>query len=635
VAAAAEHVQVVKALLAAGVLPAPAALHEAARQKKVHGVRLLLEAGADVNVADPEDGRTALMVAVVPHELKPAGKAAREVVQLLLRAGADLNLPDHYGRTAQMHAAVSPFAADVLPPLLEAGPDLEAQDREGNTALIQAAGTYGSAAMFGQRSRRQTAAVKLLLAAGARPDTRDRTGRNALHHAVEHREGAALVRALLAAGADVNAADRDGRTPLLTAAWDGSGWDADAIRALIQAGADVNARDAGGLTALALLAERQARGYSPCDPAVLDLFRQAGARDDGIREVELRQAARQGDAERVRTLLREGAAVNGALRIRSWGARPADGSPVDSAVETALSLAAAAGHAEIVRDLIAAGAVVNLPSVSRDVHDRTPLMQAALAGSVEAARALLAAGADPRPADIDGRTALLFAARARNRQMADALLAAEAPVDPLATDFLKVLDFPRAAAQPDFQQAVTELAALCGTAPLPVEGLEGVTCFRVPFRKAFKALRREQPDMPRLTAEVLAADQALQALHEQAHAGLRQRGWTPVRTRFSRFAESVLGLFPTADPFAVVAAVGPYKKDDPWYVTELLTRLHALAARQPFVLMACAANLVEVEVVSAGDRPAALAEWGFEMRPVEEAAGSGPRRWRGTYWWDD
>jgi ankyrin repeat protein len=634
-AAAAEHVAVVQALLGAGVRPAPTALLEASRHKKVPSVRLLLEAGADVNAADPEDGRTALMVAVVPHELKAAGKAAGEVVQLLIQAGANVNARDHWGRTALMHAAVSPFAGDVLPLQLQAGADPEAQDRDGNTALIQAAGIYSSAPVFGKRSRRQREAVEILLAAGARPNTRDRAGRTALHHAAEHRDGVALVRALLAAGADVNAADRDGRTPLLTAAWDGSGWDPDAVRALIEAGADVNARDAGGLTALDLLAERQARGYSPCDPGVLDMLRQAGARDDGMREVELRQAARQGDGDRVRALLREGAAVNGALRIRSWGARLADGSPAESAAETALALAAAAGHAEIVRDLIAAGAEVNLPSVSRDVHNRTPLMQAALAGSVEAVRALLAAGADPWPADIDGRTALLFAARMHNRPIVDALLAAGAPVDPLAADFLKVLDFPTAAAQPDFRQAVTELAALCGTAPLPVEELEGVVCFRVPIRKASKTLRQEQPDMPRLTAEILAADLALRAVHDQAHAGLRQRGWTLVRTRFSRFAETVLGLFPTADPFAVVAAVGPYKKDDSWYVTQLLGRLHDLAALQPFVLTACAANLVEVELVTAGESPAALTEWGFEVRSVEEPAGGGSRRWRGITWWDD
>ena len=58
-------------------------------------VQLLLEAGADKNVA-VEDGVTALMLA--------AYKGHLEVVRLLLEAGADKNTVDAHGATARMHA---------------------------------------------------------------------------------------------------------------------------------------------------------------------------------------------------------------------------------------------------------------------------------------------------------------------------------------------------------------------------------------------------------------------------------------------------------------------------------------------------------------------------------------------------
>jgi hypothetical protein len=263
-------------------------------------------------------------------------------------------------------------------------------------------------------------------------------------------------------------------------------------------------------------------------------------------------------------------------------------------------------------------------------------MQAALCAPPEVVRALLAVGADPRPADGNGHTALLYAARTGDRDSVEALLAAGAPVDALAADFLKVLEFPAAAARDEFRQAVAEVAAACRSEPMPVEGLAGVTCFRVPFTREFKELRRAEPDMAHPVAEVLAADRALRAVRDRLAVSLRERGYTLAGTRFSRFTDAVLGLFPTADPFAVVAAVCPYKKDDLWYVTELLTALRDLAATQPFLLTGCGANGIEVEVSTAGESPAALASWGFEVGPAEETPGpAGLKRWRGVYWWDD
>ncbi|MCC6059460.1 MAG: ankyrin repeat domain-containing protein [Thermofilum sp.] len=101
---------------------------------------------------------------------------------------------------------------------------------------------------------------------------------------------------------------------------------------------------------------------------------------------ELLDAVREGDAARVRELLRKGANANAKDR-RGW---------------TPLHWAAAGGHAEVARLLLERGADVN----ARDDDDWTPLHIAAAKGRVEVARLLLERGADPSIRDKDGRTPL-------------------------------------------------------------------------------------------------------------------------------------------------------------------------------------------------------------------------------------
>lgn len=98
-------------------------------------------------------------------------------------------------------------------------------------------------------------AVELMLKEGADATWRDENGRNALFSAVNTRnyeaeqedvDHAAVVRLLIGAGADPNTTDKDGFGPLMEAAWDAS-----VARALIEHGANVNARSKkGGYTPL-------------------------------------------------------------------------------------------------------------------------------------------------------------------------------------------------------------------------------------------------------------------------------------------------------------------------------------------------------------------------------------------------
>ena len=88
-------------------------------------VRMLLDAGADVNQPDAF-GHTPLMWAI---SVGDAGMTAE-----LLRAGADVNARRPDGTTALHTAAASDARADCVRMLLAAGADPTARDREGKTA---------------------------------------------------------------------------------------------------------------------------------------------------------------------------------------------------------------------------------------------------------------------------------------------------------------------------------------------------------------------------------------------------------------------------------------------------------------------------------------------------------------------
>jgi ankyrin repeat protein len=555
-----------------------------------------------------------------PVAARPVAHPRREVLELLLAVGADVNARDFGGSTVLHQAVFCGGGPDLIPLFVQAGGDLEAGDREGATPLM-------AVLHVNQRpGPKRLATLHALLQAGAKPDTRDLLGQTALHRAGHCSVSEPEVRALLAAGADPNARDHFGRMPLMRMAAVAPSYNnLLAVRTLIEAGADVNARDRGGMTVLGHAAESQS-ALTEAQAQVLEVLRQAGARDDGLREVELRQAAAEGQRDRVQALLAAGADVNAATWGDDYSCRPSH-ARFEPSIRTPLSSAVAAGHVEVVHDLLAAGARVDLASVS-DSHPGLSLVASAIGHSPEMVRDLLAAGADARTPDAFGRTPLLYAARARNRAVVDVLLEAGVPVDELARDFLQVLDFPEGAQQPEYHRAVAELAQACATEPVPVEGLPGVTCFRVESRKAARQMQTDDPDLHRITAEVLAHSQALEEMRAHYYDRLLADGLSLVQVSFSRFGESVLGLFPTADPFVVVAAVGPYTRDDPFYAIDLLRDLHTFAAHHPFRLLGCGATWMTVEVDSTV--PPEDRRFGFE--PVRDQS----CLWRGNAsWFDD
>lgn len=151
-----------------------------------------IKAGAHVDARDKQ-GRTAL------HYAAAQGNAL--VVKGLLEAGADPNAKGERGQ-APLHMASKKPSPDVLR-LLATTPGVQVNDpdRQGWTPLL------------GAVHAGNTAAVRILLEAGADPNQTSLFQRSGLHWAVAQ-GNTEIVQLLLAAGANPNQADDFRETPL-------------------------------------------------------------------------------------------------------------------------------------------------------------------------------------------------------------------------------------------------------------------------------------------------------------------------------------------------------------------------------------------------------------------------------------
>jgi len=155
-------------------------------------------------------------------------------------------------------------------------------------------------------------------------------------------------------------------------------------------------------------------------------------------------AARRGDVDHVRALLREGADVNAALgdgmTALHWASEQGSaeligvlvtaGASVESATRIGayrpLHIASRNAHADAVRALIEGGADVNAATTPAG---STPLHMASASGDADVVRALIAAGADPNAREGQwGQTPLIFAASWNRVEAIEALI--EGGADP-------------------------------------------------------------------------------------------------------------------------------------------------------------------------------------------------------------
>ncbi|WP_242443362.1 ankyrin repeat domain-containing protein [Sphingobium sp. LB126] len=133
-------------------------LFDAAAMGRTDMVAPLLAAGADIDAYD-ERGFTPLILAAYDGHL--------DTVNALLDHKANACKPDvSQGNTAQMGVAFK-GEDQIAARLLQAGCDVNARNRQGQTALMMAS-------MFDRKAQ-----VDMLIAAGARRDLADTSGRTA------------------------------------------------------------------------------------------------------------------------------------------------------------------------------------------------------------------------------------------------------------------------------------------------------------------------------------------------------------------------------------------------------------------------------------------------------------------------
>ncbi len=191
--------------------------------------RLLLAAGADPNANSG--------VWTPLHQA--AAEGASSCCRLLVGAGADVDVRTATGRTPAMVAAMTspPFrwlAEGTLCALTDCGADVSATDAAG-WALLHYAATWGD-----------RAGLLHCLAKGAQMDLRNAAGETPLLRALKAARPA-MGRLLLERGAAVDAVDGAGRAPLhWTAGWG----NVESTRLVLEHEPDVNARDAEERTPL-------------------------------------------------------------------------------------------------------------------------------------------------------------------------------------------------------------------------------------------------------------------------------------------------------------------------------------------------------------------------------------------------
>lgn len=250
------NAQAVKLLLDRGVDPnakestnGETALMWAAAENHPEAVKMLVAHGASLNVRSSEltykTDRFGLegVVTILPKGnwtalMYAAREGSTAAVQALAEAGADLNLTDPDGTSAMVIAIIN-AQYDAAAMLVKKGADPEVADSAGMAALFAATDMNTLSEIYGRPQRKSTSKVsalelmKILLDAGAKPNTK--------------LKGTTLQRVHTPGDRNVGV----GATPLMRAARNG---DAAGMRLLLSRGADPTLAQPGGVTALMLAA---------------------------------------------------------------------------------------------------------------------------------------------------------------------------------------------------------------------------------------------------------------------------------------------------------------------------------------------------------------------------------------------
>ncbi len=221
------------------------AVHQAAWRNHVDMLRVMIEKGVDVNIAEDEPaeaGNTPL------HEACARGNV--QVVELLMKSGADDALLNVDGETA----------AHLLMKKRVYGGDMRTEER---TAILEALehvdvpGAGGRTPLLEMLQQREVYhkedLLSVLLDKNVDVNHRDDRGNTALIIAMDNQGRKGIVKELIRAGADVNAENRNGDTALHMALRWG---DQESAIFMIKKGADYNHANNAGVTPVQLAVER-------------------------------------------------------------------------------------------------------------------------------------------------------------------------------------------------------------------------------------------------------------------------------------------------------------------------------------------------------------------------------------------
>ena len=189
-------------------------------------LQALIDHGACIN-ATRKDGTNALLRACYTGQ--------SESVKFLLEAGADVNIANRYHNTCLHHAVKGNCSKDTLKKIIEQGLNVNALNSKGETALIHAC------------YQAQAESVKVLLETGADPNISDASGYSSLLAAIRGRCTNETLTKLIACKSDLDAQDKAGRTALCLACFYKQ---QEAVRILLDAGSNPNIADKYGHTCL-------------------------------------------------------------------------------------------------------------------------------------------------------------------------------------------------------------------------------------------------------------------------------------------------------------------------------------------------------------------------------------------------
>jgi len=207
-------------------------LYLAAKCGNEAAVETLIRASVQTLDWQNHKGITALSVA--------AHKGREPIVRLLLKAGAEVNIESNNGSTPLIQA--SHFGhLEVVRMVVEAGAAVDRSNNKGTTALMRAA------------QEGKLAVVEYLLCVGADVNRRNNERMTALMLGSQ-RGHAPVVGAVLEKGAEVDAQTAQGSTALMLACKRGH---VDVVHTLLSAGAEINMKDSRGRTARDTAARRR------------------------------------------------------------------------------------------------------------------------------------------------------------------------------------------------------------------------------------------------------------------------------------------------------------------------------------------------------------------------------------------